>query len=62
MPSNQLSLSIALALFVTGLGLISTGTHREVDGLWVGGLALLAAGGLIGPTLRFTAEDEEDGS
>lgn len=59
MPSNQLALSIALALFVLGLGLISTGSNRGTDGLWAAGLALIAFGGLIGPALRFAGGDEE---
>lgn len=60
MPSTLTALAIALGLFVVALGLISTGSHRDIDPLWVVGLVLLVLGGLIGPALRFTGDGEGD--
>jgi hypothetical protein len=58
---SQLALMVvALLLMLVSLPLLSFGTDQDVQALWISGLALLTAGGLIPPTLRFVMADDGD--
>ncbi|QWC18190.1 hypothetical protein [Halorubrum sp. 2020YC2] len=50
---------LAFVLMALSLPLISYGASAGVAALWVGGLAMLAAGGLIPPAVRYTAADPD---
>lgn len=56
-------LVVSLLLMLVSLPVLSFGTDQDQQAVWIGGLTLLTAGGVIPPLLRFTkpAKTGDDG-
>jgi hypothetical protein len=54
-------LTLALVLMLAAFPVTSVGTTEDLPVVWGIGLALLTAGALIGPVMRYALPDEGDG-
>jgi hypothetical protein len=60
MDNETKALAAALVLLLIAFPLTALGTERDVTWLWWAGLAVLAAGAVIPPALRFVGADDDD--
>jgi hypothetical protein len=58
--SRSWVLGIAFLLLLAAFPLISLGTTRENDVLWLAGLAMIVLGMLVPPVARYAVPEEDD--